>query len=82
MTNKHICAGYFNGTPASTAAFALDFIVPIHFGKPAVETVDLVVSGPNEGNNNGPFLYTLSGTIGAAYLSIERGVSPESDSTN
>ena len=66
---------YFNGTPAATAAFALDVIVPMHFGKPANETIDLVVSGPNEGNNNGPFLYTLSGTIGAAYLSVERGVS-------
>ncbi|TDL25054.1 5'/3'-nucleotidase sure [Rickenella mellea] len=64
---------YFNGTPAATAAFALDIIAPIHFGKPANQSVDLVVSGPNEGNNNGPFLYTLSGTIGAAYLSVERG---------
>ena len=70
-----ILTGYFNGTPASTAVFALDVIVPIHFGKPANQSIDLVVSGPNEGNNNGPFLYTLSGTIGAAYLSVERGVS-------
>lgn len=90
VTNKNLCKsfivtcspkiqiscilGYFNGTPAATAIFALDIIVPIHFGKPANETLDLVVSGPNEGNNNGPFLYTLSGTIGASYASIERGV--------
>ena len=31
-------------------------------------------NSPNEGQNNGPFLYTLSGTIGAAYISVERGV--------
>jgi len=62
---------YFNGTPAATAIFALDIIVPIHFKE---EPVDLVVSGPNEGNNNGPFLYTLSGTIAAAYASVERGL--------
>jgi len=61
---------YFNGTPAATAVFALDIVVPMHFGS---EPIDLVVSGPNEGQNNGPFLYTLSGTIGAAYASIERG---------
>ncbi|KAI0798105.1 5'/3'-nucleotidase sure [Abortiporus biennis] len=62
---------YFNGTPAATAIFGLDIVVPMHFGK---ESVDLVVSGPNEGQNNGPFLYTLSGTIGAAYASVERGI--------
>jgi len=71
VTNPNLW--YFNGTPAATAAFALDVIVPKHFGKPANETLDLVVSGPNEGTNNGPFLYTLSGTIGATYISVERG---------
>lgn len=74
FTSEH-STGYFNGTPAATAAFALDVIVPKHFGKPANEILDLVVSGPNEGTNNGPFLYTLSGTIGATYISVERGVS-------
>lgn len=63
--------GYFNGTPTATAIFALDMIVPKHFGSKAV---DLVLSGPNEGYNAGPTLYTLSGTIGAAYASIERGI--------
>ncbi|KLO10394.1 5'/3'-nucleotidase sure [Schizopora paradoxa] len=71
VTNPNLW--YFNGTPAATAAFALDVIVPKHFGKPANQTLDLVVSGPNEGTNNGPFLYTLSGTIGATYISVERG---------
>jgi 5'-nucleotidase len=35
---------------------------------------DLLVSGPNEGGNLGPFLYTLSGTIGATYAAVERGL--------
>ncbi|KAK7459672.1 hypothetical protein VKT23_009653 [Stygiomarasmius scandens] len=62
---------YFNGTPAATAVFALDIVVPMVFGD---EKVDLVVSGPNEGQNAGPFLYTLSGTVGATYASVERGI--------
>ncbi|THU79856.1 5'/3'-nucleotidase sure [Dendrothele bispora CBS 962.96] len=62
---------YFNGTPAATAIFALDIIIPMVMGD---EKIDLVVSGPNEGQNAGPFLYTLSGTIGATYASVERGI--------
>ncbi|KAK0502944.1 sure-like protein [Armillaria luteobubalina] len=62
---------YFNGTPASSAVFGIDIIAPTHFGS---KPIDLVVSGPNEGGNNGPFLYTLSGTIGASYASVERGI--------
>lgn len=82
---------YFNGTPAASVSntvrvivrcntdivfvqvlFGLDILVPMHFGN---KTVDLLVAGPNEGQNNGPFLYTISGTIGATYAGIERGVS-------
>jgi 5'-nucleotidase len=37
-------------------------------------TPDLVMSGPNFGWNLGPFLYTLSGTIGAIYTAVERGI--------
>ncbi|KAJ3482505.1 hypothetical protein NLI96_g6947 [Meripilus lineatus] len=62
---------YFNGTPAATAIFGIDILVPQHFGK---KKLDLVVSGPNEGKNNGPFVYTLSGTIGAAYNAVGRGI--------
>ncbi|KAK0197438.1 sure-like protein [Armillaria mellea] len=62
---------YFNGTPAASAVFGIDIIAPMHFGS---KPIDLVVSGPNEGGNNGPFLYTLSGTIGASYASVERGI--------
>ncbi|KAK9900242.1 sure-like protein [Cystobasidium minutum MCA 4210] len=65
---------YFNGTPAAVALWGLNDIdgsVKSFFGG---EKVHLVCSGPNEGNNLGPFLYTLSGTVGAAYASIEYGV--------
>lgn len=53
---------YYNGTPAAVTFFALDYVVPKVTGW---SKVDLVVNGPNFGNNLGPFLYTLSGTIGA-----------------
>ncbi|KAI8998912.1 5'/3'-nucleotidase sure [Trametes punicea] len=62
---------YFNGTPAATVVFGIDIVAPTHFGS---NPIDLVVSGPNEGQNNGPFLYTLSGTIGATYTAVERGI--------
>ncbi|KAJ9100869.1 hypothetical protein QFC20_005358 [Naganishia adeliensis] len=38
------------------------------------KSVDLVVSGPNEGNNLGPLVFTLSGTLGAAYVAVGRGI--------
>ena len=62
---------YYNGTPASVTFFALDYVVPRYWNgtKP-----DLLVSGPNFGNNLGPFLYTLSGTIGATYAAVERSL--------
>lgn len=62
---------YFNGTPASCVAFGLNYIIPKHFDN---KTVDLVVSGPNEGTNLSPGFYTLSGTIGAVYSAVDRGV--------
>lgn len=68
---------YFNGTPAACAGWALDHDAPYFFNASRNDTtggVDLVVSGPNEGTNLGPFLYTLSGTIGASYFSVERNV--------
>lgn len=60
---------YFDGTPGAAFFWALDQVK--YFGDSGP---DLVVSGPNEGTNLGPFLYTLSGTIGATYSSIERGI--------
>ncbi|TKY87465.1 hypothetical protein EX895_003479 [Sporisorium graminicola] len=68
---------YFNGTPVATAGWALDNDAVYFFNASRNDTtagVDLVVSGPNEGTNLGPFLYTLSGTIGASYFSVERSV--------
>jgi 5'-nucleotidase len=58
---------YFNSTPAATSFWAIDQVKPFG-GK-----IDLFVSGPNEGTNLGPLLYTLSGTIGAAYAAVGRG---------
>lgn len=61
---------YYNGTPAATAFVGLDYVLPNHasFKEP-----DLVVAGPNFGDNLGPFLYTLSGTAGYTYASVGRG---------
>ena len=56
---------YYNGTPATCTFFALDYVVPNYWNG---TKVDLLVSGPNFGDNLGPFLYTLSGTIGATYV--------------
>lgn len=62
---------YFNGTPSSCVAFALNYVLPKYFNN---KTVDLVVSGPNEGTNMSPGFFTLSGTIGATYAAVERGL--------
>ncbi|SNX87881.1 related to Acid phosphatase precursor [Melanopsichium pennsylvanicum] len=68
---------YFNGTPAACAGWALDNGAANFFNASSNDStagVDLIVSGPNEGTNLGPFLYTLSGTIGASYFGVERSV--------
>lgn len=62
---------YFNGTPSSCVAFGLTYVIPKHFDN---KTVDLVVAGPNEGTNMGAGFYTLSGTIGATYAAVNRGI--------
>jgi 5'-nucleotidase len=62
---------YYNGTPATQVFLGLDYVLPKYFN---LSTVDLVMSGPNFGLNLGPFLYTISGTIGATYAAIERGI--------
>lgn len=50
---------------------ALDYVLPnfANFSKP-----DLVVTGPNYGTNLGPFVWTLSGTAGAAYAATSRSI--------
>ncbi|KAI4213597.1 MAG: hypothetical protein LQ351_003821 [Letrouitia transgressa] len=62
---------YYNGTPAACTFFALDYVVPNYWNG---SKVDLLVAGPNFGGNLGPFLYTLSGTIGATYTAVERNI--------
>lgn len=62
---------YFNGTPSSCVAFGLEYVIPKYFNN---KTVDLVVAGPNEGTNLSPGMYTLSGTIGATYTAVGRGI--------
>lgn len=59
---------YFDGTPAACIFWALDQVKPFN------GDIDLLVSGPNFGTNLGPSLFTLSGTIGATYTAIERGI--------
>ncbi|CDR42946.1 CYFA0S10e04126g1_1 [Cyberlindnera fabianii] len=60
---------YFNGTPHACISFAFDWLLPRYF---ANVSIDLVVSGPNQGPNAGS-LYTMSGTMGAVYNSVNRG---------
>ncbi|CCG21167.1 Pho100 inducible acid phosphatase [Candida orthopsilosis Co 90-125] len=61
---------YFNGTPASSIAFGLQYVIPEKFNN---ASIDLVVAGPNEGTNLSPGMFTLSGTVGATYNSVYRG---------
>ncbi|KAH7123228.1 survival protein sure-like phosphatase/nucleotidase [Dactylonectria estremocensis] len=62
---------YYNGTPAACTFVALDYVLPkfADFKVP-----DLVLTGPNYGTNLGPFVWTLSGTAGAAYAATERSI--------
>lgn len=62
---------YFDGTPASSVAFGLNYVIPKYFND---TKVDLVVNGPNEGTNLSNGMYTVSGTIGATYNSVYRGI--------
>jgi 5'-nucleotidase len=62
---------YYNGTPSACVQVALDYVIhnSVNFTTP-----DLVMAGPNIGWNLGPFLYTLSGTIGASCTADGRGI--------
>jgi 5'-nucleotidase len=64
---------YYNGTPAACTFVALDFVLPRYYedweGAP-----DLLVAGPNYGLNLGPFVYSLSGTVGATYAAVARSI--------
>ncbi|KAF2091702.1 5'/3'-nucleotidase sure [Saccharata proteae CBS 121410] len=63
---------YYNGTPAACTFVNLDYVLPRVW--PNVTAPDLLVSGPNVGQNLGSFLYTLSGTMGATYAAVGRGI--------
>jgi 5'-nucleotidase len=58
---------YYNGTPAACTFVGLDYVLP-NFAN--FSTPDLVVTGPNYGTNLGNFVWTLSGTAGAAYVLV------------
>ncbi|KAK0610099.1 survival protein sure-like phosphatase/nucleotidase, partial [Bombardia bombarda] len=62
---------YYNGTPAAQVFIALDYVLPKFAG---FSQPDLVISGPNFGWNLGPFVYTMTGNLGASYAAIERGI--------
>ncbi|AFT71202.1 Acid phosphatase stationary-phase survival protein [Alloalcanivorax dieselolei B5] len=60
---------FVEGTPVMAALYGIDVLAPaIWGGEP-----DLVISGPNEGNNLG-YLNNTSGTLGATMVSIARGI--------
>ncbi|KAF5020327.1 hypothetical protein F66182_7633 [Fusarium sp. NRRL 66182] len=62
---------YYNGTPAACTFVALDYVLPRYAD---FRVPDLVVTGPNFGTNLGGFVWTLSGTAGAAYAATHRGI--------
>lgn len=67
--DKHIW--YYNGTSAAQILVALDFVLPTYG---SFKIPDLVITGPNPGWTLGPFVYTISGSIGASIVAIERGI--------
>lgn len=62
---------YYNGTPAACTFVALDYVLPRHYPG---WVPDLALAGPNYGTNLGPFVYSLSGTLGATYAAISRSI--------
>ncbi|KAF2261909.1 sure-like protein [Lojkania enalia] len=63
---------YYNGTPAACTFVALDYVLPRYY--PDWGVPHLLTSGPNFGVNTGPFVFTLSGTLGATYAAVERSI--------
>lgn len=64
---------YYNGTPAACTFVALDYVLP-RFYPNWTGSPDLLLAGPNFGPNLGPFVYSLSGTLGATYAAVSRSV--------
>ncbi|BDR16475.1 5'/3'-nucleotidase SurE [Vibrio sp. STUT-A11] len=60
---------YVEGTPVMAAIYGIDIAAQQVWG----QNPDLVISGPNEGNNLG-FMNNNSGTLGATMASLSRGI--------
>ena len=60
---------YVDGTPVMALLYGLDVLAPAAWGKQP----DLVISGPNEGQNPGPFTIS-SGTVSVARFAAIRGI--------
>lgn len=62
-------AFYVNSTPVAATLYGIDIAARKTWGK----APDLVVSGPNYGNNTG-FINNGSGTVNAALVAVNRGI--------
>lgn len=60
---------YVNGTPATACLYGIDVVAAKRWGA----APDLVISGPNEGNNTG-HINNSSGTFNAMMYAINRGL--------
>lgn len=60
---------YVEGTPVMSVLYGIDIAAQRRWGS----APDLVISGPNEGNNVG-YINNNSGTLGAAMVSLSRGI--------
>ena len=60
---------YVDGTPVMATLYGLDVLAPARWGK----APDLVISGPNEGQNVGSIV-TSSGTVSNAIIAAGRGL--------
>ncbi|MGF1700482.1 5'/3'-nucleotidase SurE [Photobacterium makurazakiensis] len=60
---------YVEGTPVMSALYGIDIAAQEKWGA----NPDLLISGPNEGNNVG-YLNNNSGTLGAAMIALSRGI--------
>jgi len=67
---------YVDGTPLAATLFGLDIAAAKTWGK----APDLIISGPNYGNNTG-LINNSSGTVNAALIGINRGVASIAVST-
>lgn len=60
---------YAHGTPVMATMYGLDVLAPARWGK----APDLVLSGPNEGQNLG-YVVNSSGTVSNAQIAAQRGI--------